>query len=149
MKSTENEDDGVKKSTAAEREERLEQREEKARIAFRGLITLNDEDDGEERIDFSLRGLLGGDMLAARWFIRQLPLIALVSVLTLLYVNNRYTCQQNEIKRAKLENELKHVKMMNVTVTSQLTHLTMQENILSILPDSTLVPSGKNIYYLP
>ena len=71
------------------------ERDEKARKAFRKLTDLDEE--GESGM--SLRTILGGDILAGRWFRRQIAYVLLLAVLAIIYVSNRYACQREEIRR--------------------------------------------------
>lgn len=71
---------------------REDERDRKARKAF---LRLTGGDDEQEHISMSLRSILGGDILAARWFRRQILYILFLSLLAIVYVSNRYACQQD------------------------------------------------------
>ena len=49
----------------------------------------------------SIRSILGGDILANDFFKRQTSLLILIMVLTILYIDNRYTSQQELIEYIK------------------------------------------------
>ena len=51
----------------------------------------------------SIRSILGGDILANDFFKRQTRLLILIMILTVLYIDNRYSSQQELIKIDKLK----------------------------------------------
>ncbi|MBR6433279.1 MAG: hypothetical protein IKS70_02585, partial [Bacteroides sp.] len=46
----------------------------------------------------SLKNIIGGDILATDFFRRQAGLLFLIMVLIIVYINNRYECQQQLIE---------------------------------------------------
>ena len=58
----------------------------------------------------TLRKILGGDILSAVFVRRQIWLMLLVVLFTVVYVAFRYQCQQDMIKISQLEAELKDAK---------------------------------------
>ena len=56
------------------------------------------------------RGIIGGDILAAEFFRRQVKLLVLVMVLVIFYINNRYECQQQMIRIEELKKDLTDIK---------------------------------------
>lgn len=51
----------------------------------------------------SIRNILGGDILANDFFKRQTRLLILIMILTVLYIDNRYSSQQELIEIDKLK----------------------------------------------
>ena len=51
----------------------------------------------------SIRSILGGDILANDFFKRQTRLLILIMILTVLYIDNRYSSQQELIEIDKLK----------------------------------------------
>lgn len=113
--------------------------------AFRQLTT----DEDEERIDLSMRTILGGDILGGRWFRKQFWFIVMVVVMCIIYVSNRYYCQQEMIEGTRLADTLKdrHIKVL--TIESALKEQTRRSNVEQHLQDTTLKPSTDRIYTLP
>ena len=68
----------------------------------------------------SIRSILGGDILANDFFKRQTSLLILIMVLTILYIDNRYTSQQELIKIDQLKKELTDIKYDALTRSSEL-----------------------------
>ncbi len=122
-----------------------DERDERARRAFRHLTDIDEE--GES--NFSVRGFVGGDILASPSFRRQLWYVLMLSAMALLYIGNRYSYQQELIRRQELSKELADRKFKVLTITSELTEYSMRSNIEENLIDSTLQTSTKSSYYLP
>lgn len=91
------------------------------------------EDDPKPSPTLTLRKILGGDILNADMVRRQLWLIVLVVVFTIIYVAFRYQCQQDMILIDELENELKGVKYRALSSSSTLTERCRESHVLDIL----------------
>lgn len=99
------------------------------------------EDDPKPSPTLTLRKILGGDILNADLVRRQLWLIVLIVLFTIVYVAFRYQCQQDMIAMDKLENELKDAKYKALSSSSTLTERCRESHVLNILKnnaDSTL-----------
>ena len=68
----------------------------------------------------SIRSILGGDILANDFFKRQTTLLILIMVLTILYIDNRYSSQQELIEIDRLKKELTDRKYNALTRSSEL-----------------------------
>ncbi|MCD7900985.1 MAG: hypothetical protein LUH22_14275 [Bacteroides sp.] len=77
----------------------------------------------------SLKSILGGDILAAGFFERNGWLIALIVVLAIVYINNRYLCQQQLIEIDRLKQELTDTKYDALTRSSELMEKSRQSRI--------------------
>ena len=77
----------------------------------------------------SIRSILGGDILANDFFKRQANLLILIMVLTILYIDNRYECQQEMIEIDRLKKELKYIKYDALTRYSELMQKSRQSRI--------------------
>ena len=73
----------------------------------------------QETSHITLRSILGGDILAHDWLKRQAKLLVLIVILTFLYIDNRYACQQ----------ELTDIKYDALTISSELTEKSRQSRI--------------------
>ena len=67
----------------------------------------------------SLKEIIGGDILAGAFFRRQLKLLGLLMVLAILYINNRYVCQQKMIEIDRLKKELTDIRYDALTRSSE------------------------------
>ena len=117
-------------------------REERARRAFRRLV------DADEEGDVSLRSVLGGDILGSKRFRRLIWYLLLVTVLSVIYVSNRYAYQREEIRRADLAKELTDRQYKALTVSSELTEYSMRSNVEELLTDTTLQTSTSASFYI-
>ena len=77
----------------------------------------------------SIRSILGGDILANDFFKRQTSLLILIMVLTILYIDNRYECQQEMIEIDRLKKELTDIKYDALTRSSELMEKSRQSRI--------------------
>ena len=94
----------------AEEEIKKEAVKEEKSSALQMLKNSVSEEDNNPTTQLSLKTILGGDILNAELFRRQLWLIVIVVVFIIVYVASRYQCQQDIIKIANMETELKDAK---------------------------------------
>lgn len=83
----------------------------------------------ERRKRHSWRSIVGGDILTTALFQNQGKMIALIMLLVLFYINNRYACQQQLIEIDKLKKELTDVKYDALTLSSELMEKSRQSRI--------------------
>ena len=69
----------------------------------------------------TLKSILGGDILAHSFLKRQANLLILIVLLTILYIDNRYSSQQELIEIDRLKKELTDIKYDALTISSELT----------------------------
>ena len=85
--------------------------------------------------------ILGGDILNTSTIRRQIWLFLLVVVFIILYISNRYSCQQSLIEIDKLQKALLDAKYKAQATGNKLTELSRESNVLDMLKannDSTL-----------
>ena len=68
----------------------------------------------------TLKSILGGDILAHSFLKRQANLLILIVLLTILYIDNRYSSQQELIEIDRLKKELTDIKYDALTISSEL-----------------------------
>lgn len=85
--------------------------------------------EGTSPKHMSIRSILGGDILANDFFKRQTSLLILIMVLTILYIDNRYTSQQELIEIDRLKKELTDIKYDALTRSSELMEKSRQSRI--------------------
>ena len=98
----------------------------------------------------SLKNILGGDILANDFFKRQTSLLMLIMVLTILYIDNRYTRQQELIEIDRLKKELTDIKYDALTRSSELMEKSRQSRIEEYIStgDSPLETSTNRPYLI-
>lgn len=77
----------------------------------------------------SLKNILGGDILTSNFFRRQIKLLVLLVIFAIIYISNRYSCQQEMIEIDRLKKELTDIKYDALTRSSELTEKSRQSHI--------------------
>ena len=83
--------------------------------------------------NLTLKKVLGGDILNTQFLRRQIWVILIASLFVIVYISNRYKCQQNLIKIDKLTNELEDAKYRALSSSSDLTQQCKHYSIVSII----------------
>lgn len=109
------------------------------------------EDESPQSIKFSLRKILGGDILNAAIIRRQVWLILLIVLFMVIYVSNRYSYQQDLIEIDKLHHQLTEAKYKALSSQSELTEISRESNVLDMLKnneDSVLKIASQPPYFI-
>ena len=99
------------------------------------------EDDMPLTKNITLRKILGGDILSTDIIRKQIWLILIVVLFIVVYISNRYKCQQDLILIDNLTEQLKDAKYRALSSSSALTQKTRESKVLEQLrasSDSTL-----------
>lgn len=99
------------------------------------------EDEAPQSRNFSLRKILGGDILSTTFMRRQVWLFLLIALFMVIYIANRYSCQKDIIEINQLQEQLQDAKYKALSSNSKLTEKSRQSNVLQMLQnnkDSTL-----------
>lgn len=125
-------DDGRKGGSGSRRkesEESLEAKKELKRI----VQEIAREDERPMSSNFTLKKILGGEFLKAKIIKQYKWLIVIIVGFVIVYVSNRYSCDQKRIKISKLNKELEDAKFRAMTTTSELTKISRESNVLQML----------------
>ena len=132
-----------------EEEKRIEEVEvEKIKAAIEEQAR---EDEQPQSSNFTLRKILGGDILSTRLLRNNIWLIITAVIFTIVYISNRYSVQKYLIEIDKLQKELEDAKYRALSSSSQLTEKTRESHILEILKtrkDSVLKMSDRPPYII-
>lgn len=120
----------------AEEEIKKEAEKEEKVSALEMLKNSVSEEDNNPTTQLSLKTILGGDILNAELFRRQLWLIVIIVVFVIIYVASRYQCQQDIIKIANMESELKDAKYRALSISSKLTERCRESHVLKLLKEN-------------
>ena len=116
--------------------------EDKIKQELQEVIALQaTEEEAPQSSNFTLRKILGGDILTARLIRRQIWLMILIVVFVVIYISNRYSIQKDLIEIDQLQKELQDAKYKALSSSSQITEKSRESNILDMLKnnrDSTL-----------
>ena len=120
-----------------------EESEEKAEFqTFKEVLNEQAREDEEPMSNnFTLRKILGGDILSAKMMRSQIWLIILIVLFVIVYISNRYSVQKNLLEIDNLNKELQDVKYKALSSSSQLTEKSRESHVLELLKqnnDSTL-----------
>ena len=130
---------------AAESEE---EREAEDRIAaFRKLTAEEDAEIGRHTPG-TLSFILGGDILGGKWFRRHFWYMVMLVGMAIVYVSNRYSCQQEMLETKVLSDTLLDRRYKALTRSSQLKERTRRSRIEESLVDTTLRTSITPSYNL-
>ena len=86
--------------------------------------------------NFTLRKILGGDILTTSTVRKQIWIFLLITFFTIIYISNRYSVQQNLIEIDKLQKELKDARYKALSSSSQLTEKSRESNVLDMLKNN-------------
>lgn len=109
------------------------------------------EDERPHSSNFTLRKILGGDILTAQMLRNNIGLIVLVVLFAVIYITNRYQVQKNLIELDKLKTELDDAKYRALSSSSNLTEKSRESHVLETLsqgPDSSLKMSDRPPYII-
>lgn len=109
------------------------------------------EDERPHSSNFTLRKILGGDILTAQMLRNNIGLIVLIVLFAVIYITNRYQVQKNLIELDKLKTELDDAKYRALSSSSNLTEKSRESHVLETLsqgPDSTLKMSDRPPYII-
>ena len=94
------------------------------------------EDEAPLSGKFSLKKILGGDLLNTATIRQQVWLFLLIGFFCLLYIANRYSCQKDIIEIDKLQTELSDAKYKALSSSSQLTEKSRMSNVIELLKNN-------------
>lgn len=136
-----------------EKKER-EKREKEAKEMQAFALTIQSqarEDEKPLSKILSLRMILGGDFFTAEFMKKNVGLILLIVIFTLIYVANRYSCQSGLLEIDKLNKELQDSKYKALSSASELTEKCRETHVLEMLKhnkDSILKQASQPPYII-
>ncbi|MCQ2292714.1 MAG: hypothetical protein MJZ54_01575 [Bacteroidaceae bacterium] len=84
------------------------------------------------------REVMGGKYLTGETMRRNIKYLLLIILLAIIYVSNRYQCQQAMIQGKQLTDTLMDRRYKALTAQSQLKKATLRSHVEKNLPDSTI-----------
>ena len=94
------------------------------------------EEEASGSSSFTLRKILGGDILTAQIIRRQIWLVILIVFFVIIYISNRYNIQNDIIELDKLQKELQDTKYKARSTSSQITEKSRESNVLDMLKNN-------------
>lgn len=132
-------------------EEREKEEEAEVKILKAAIAEQAREDEQPQSSNFTLRKILGGDILSAHLLRNNIWLILVIVGFTIIYISNRYSVQKYLIEIDKLNTELEDAKYRALSSSSQLTEKSRESHILELLKnrkDSVLKMSDRPPYII-
>ena len=94
------------------------------------------EEEASGSSSFTLRKILGGDILTAQIIRRQIWLVILIVFFVIIYISNRYNIQNDIIELDKLQKELQDTKYKALSTSSQIIEKSRESNVLDMLKNN-------------
>lgn len=91
------------------------------------------EDESPQAFNFTLKKILGGDILTTQTIRHQIGVFLLITAFLMVYIANRYSVQHDLIEIDKLQNELQDAKYKALSSSSQLTEKSRESHVLELL----------------
>lgn len=104
------------------------------------------EDERPHSSNFTLRKIIGGDILTNQMIRNNIWLIVLIVGIMVVYITNRYKVQKDLLEIDKLKQELEDAKYRALSSSSNLTERCRESHVLETLkqgPDSDLRQSDR------
>jgi cell division protein FtsL len=86
-----------------------------------------------KNIKKSVMHVMGGTILTEDFFMKNTRFMLVVFVLIVLYISNRYSCISKMAEIESLRRELKDAKYESLTISSELTGISRQSQVESLL----------------
>lgn len=94
------------------------------------------EEEASGSASFTLRKILGGDILTAQIIRKQIWQFVLIVFFVIIYISNRYSIQKDLIELDQLQKELQDTKYKALSTSSQITEKSRESNVLDVLKHS-------------
>lgn len=94
------------------------------------------EDDSPMSATFSLKQIIGGDILTAEVIRSQIWEILLIMFFIIVYISNRYSVQKDLIEIDRLQRELQDAKYRALSSSSQITEKSRESHMLELLKNN-------------
>ena len=115
----------------------LEEVKDKEKLELKEAIAQQAiEEEAPLSSNFTLRKILGGDILTAHIIRRQIWLLILVVFFIIIYISNRYSIQKDLIEIDQLQKELQDAKYKALSSSSQITEKSRESNVLDMLKNN-------------
>ena len=114
-----------------------QQQEEAPQASLKEVIAKQAiEEEASGSSSFTLRKILGGDILTAQIIRRQIWLVILIVFFVIIYISNRYNIQNDIIELDKLQKELQDTNYKALSTSSQITEKSRESNVLDMLKNN-------------
>lgn len=116
-------------------EENKDHKEEQISLK-EALMERATEDEAPASAKFTLKKVLGGDILSTETLRNQIWVILLVVVFMIAYIANRYSIQKDLLEIDRLNTWLQDAKYKALSSSSKLTEISRESHVLDMLKDN-------------
>ena len=117
-------------------EDILPAEEEKVRPRIAKGTAVSDEGEAPQAFTFTLKKILGGDILTTQTMRNQIGVFLLITLFLIFYIANRYSVQKDLIEIDRLQDELQDTKYKALSSSSQLTEKSRESHVLELLKNN-------------
>lgn len=83
----------------------------------------------------NVRDILNGNILTSRFIRKQYMLILMLVVLSIFYIDNRYTSEKQIKQVAELKRQIQDAKYESLTISAELVEISRQSNVYKLLQE--------------
>lgn len=83
----------------------------------------------------NVRDILNGNILTSRFIRKQYMLILMLVVLSIFYIDNRYTSEKQIKQVAELKKQIQDAKYESLTISAELVEISRQSNVYKLLQE--------------
>lgn len=92
----------------------------------------------EELSGFHIKDFYQGRLISHDWLLKHWKKIAVVMILLLVYISNRYTCQQKIAEIGRLQRELTEKRYEALSISSKLMGTSRQSQVKMLIDNQGL-----------
>ncbi len=86
----------------------------------------------------SIRDVLNGEIFSKNFFKKQYGLIIMISILAFMYVDNRYTCENQMAKEVEMKKKIQDLKYESITISAELMSISRQSSVVNLVKENGL-----------
>jgi cell division protein FtsL len=92
----------------------------------------------EEITGFTLKGIIDGSILTVSSFVKQVPFILYLVLLTIIYIGNRYHAERVFRNMINLKDEVRDLRAEEITAASELMNLSKPSKVQDLIDQKGL-----------
>jgi hypothetical protein len=92
----------------------------------------------EEISVFTLKGIIDGSILTLKPFVKQVPFILFLVLLSMIYIGNRYHAERVFRNLTNLKNEVRDLRAEQITTASELMNLSKPSKVQDLIDQKGL-----------
>jgi len=89
--------------------------------------------ENEEVSGFTLKGIIDGSVLTMQSFVKQVPFILYLVLLSMIYIGNRYHAERVFRNMTNLRDEVRDLRAEQITTASELMNLSKPSKVQDLI----------------